>query len=94
MREVGVASHFLGQSEHTLHFGLDGRRWVDRVRVEFPASGRVVERYWLHGNRTYRIREDQRRCGHLGGEFWLAIVPLAWARLSGRRPSRRDDPGS
>ena len=85
VREVGVASHFLGQSEPVLHFGLGpGHRRVHRVRVEFPASGRTIERRWLRANRTYRVREDARRCGRLGGETALALVPLLWP---GRRRS-------
>ena len=41
VREVGVASHFLGQSETAAHFGLgEGGEPVWRVVVEWPRSGR------------------------------------------------------
>ena len=62
VHEVGVASHFLGQSEGVLHFGLGpGRGRVPRVRVEFPASGRALEWRWLRANRTHELHESGRR---------------------------------
>ncbi len=77
VREVGVASHFLGQSEAELHFGLaPGTEWVHEVRVEFPASGRVVRRGWLEPNQTYVISEDAPACGRLDPEILLALVPV------------------
>jgi hypothetical protein len=88
VREVGVASHFLGQSERVLHFGFGrGGRRVYRVRVEFPATGQVIERRWLRANRTHVIRESVGRCGRLGPEWSLAFVPLLWQR--GRRLRHR-----
>lgn len=48
VRAMEAGSNFLAQSEGLAHFGLgpvapnDPRRW--RVRVEWPASGRVLER--------------------------------------------------
>jgi hypothetical protein len=91
VREVGVASHFLGQSEPVLHFGLGqaGRR-VYRVQVEFPASGQVVERRGLRANRTHVIREDEPRCGRLGPEWSLAFVPGLWQRVRRVRHRSRD----
>ena len=47
VREIGAASHFLGQSTRTAHFGLGPRSSlaggnVAEVTVRFPASGREV----------------------------------------------------
>ena len=84
VREVGTAYHFLGQSEPELHFGLGrGRRWVHRVRVEFPATGRVIDRWFLRANRTWVISESG-RCGRFGAEaLLLPLAPLLWR--TGRR---------
>jgi hypothetical protein len=85
VREVGVASHFLGQSEPELHFGLgQGAPLVHRVRVEFPASGRVVDRLWLRADRLHTIDEHDPGCGRLGLE--ALIVPLV--PLLGRRRAK------
>lgn len=43
-REIGVASHFLGQSERVAHFGLGEVEQVAEVVVRFPATGRTVTR--------------------------------------------------
>ena len=42
VREVGVATHFLGQSELTTRFGLGRSSTVDRIEVDFPRSHRTV----------------------------------------------------
>ena len=47
LREIGVRSHFLGQSERVEHFGLGAQadaatQRVAEVRVEWPASGIVT----------------------------------------------------
>jgi hypothetical protein len=85
VREVGVASHFLGQSEPELHFGLGrGVRFVHRVRVEFPASGRVVDYRWLRSDRLHTIGEGEPGCGPLGFEaLVLPLLPLL-RRRTGR----------
>ena len=86
MREVGAATHFLGQSESTLHFGLGpGVAEVAEVHVHFPASGRTLVLKDLAANRVHRIVEPQvGRCGLLGLEL-LAPLWLLRRRL-GRRP--------
>lgn len=44
IREIGVGSHFLGQSERIAHFGLGpGTDPVHSVRVDWPASGASQE---------------------------------------------------
>lgn len=91
IREVGVASHFLGQSERVLHFGLgpDVRR-VWKVQVDFPASGARVVRHRVKTGRTVLIREHGRYCGLLGIELLLP-VPFALARRR-RRAHKRATP--
>jgi len=62
---VGVNSHFLGQSEHTVHVGLgdpgslDGGQ-VAEVRVRFPASGRQVVERDVQVNRSLTVKEPIR----------------------------------
>jgi hypothetical protein len=81
VREVGAASHFLGQSERELHFGLGpDARWVWRVRVEFPATGKVTERRLLRANRLHVLREAGPRCGRIGIEAWIPLLPAIWSR--------------
>lgn len=62
VRHVGVNSHFLGQSETTLHFGLgnldtldDGR--ISELQVLFPTSGRVATLRNIEPNQTITITE-------------------------------------
>jgi hypothetical protein len=60
-----VNSHFLGQSEHTVHVGLgdpgslDGGQ-VAEVRVRFPASGRQVVERDVQVNRSLTVKEPIR----------------------------------
>jgi len=58
IREVGVASHFLGQSEPTAHFGLGpGTQPVASLVVEWPVSGAVQRFTDLPRNSTVVVRE-------------------------------------
>ena len=64
-RIVGVNSHFLGQSERVLHFGLgtpgelnDGK--VHEVRVTFPATNRQVVINDVEPGQTLRLAEPTR----------------------------------
>lgn len=43
-REIGVSTHFLGQSERVAHFGLGDATSVAELTVHFPATGRTVTR--------------------------------------------------
>ncbi len=82
VREVGAASHFLGQSEPELHFGLGpGIERVDRVRVTWPATGRVIGWHALPTNATWTLGEKPAGCG--GGGAGMAIALLA--RVGTRR---------
>ena len=58
IREVGVSSHFLGQSEDTLHFGLGESRRAD-VIVRWPASGLVATLTDVPANAWIRITEGE-----------------------------------
>jgi len=65
VRHVGVNSHFLGQSERTVHVGLGEPGGLDNgevaeVRVRFPASGREVVRRNVAVNEVLRITEPSR----------------------------------
>jgi enediyne biosynthesis protein E4 len=58
VRHVGINSHFIGQSERTVHVGLgehDGP--VAEVRVTFPATGREVVETEVAPNQTLRVVE-------------------------------------
>ena len=58
IREVGVASHFVGQSERTLHFGLPpGSGPIHRVRITWPATGRERILNDLRRNETVSVNE-------------------------------------
>ena len=75
VREVGVSSHFLGQGENVLHFGLGaGSETVARLRVTFPASGRVIEWNDVATNRRHRLREVTPSCGLGGAETMMALA--------------------
>jgi hypothetical protein len=65
VRHVGINSHFLGQSERTVHVGLGDPGNLDNgevaeVRVFFPASGREVVRRNVAVNEVLRITEPSR----------------------------------
>ena len=87
---MGVASHFIGQSEEVLHFGL-GKAYgnVSRIEVEFPATGRTVVLEDLPARQLLVIDESE-GCGLLGIE---AVLPLgllaARRRLRARRYASR-----
>ena len=58
VRQVGAASHFLGQSDARLHFGVGSAERVD-VEVWWPASG-IVSRYEnLPANSWILVREGE-----------------------------------
>ena len=60
VREVGVSTHFLGQSETTLHFGLGGGTdAVQRVTVTWPASGLETVLEHVPANRSIIVREGE-----------------------------------
>ncbi|MGI9432029.1 MAG: CRTAC1 family protein [Myxococcota bacterium] len=88
-REVGAASHFVGQSENVLHFGLGPTRGkVAEVTLYFPASGRQMHYMNVEANETLVVRERAKGCGKLGLEpiAALAVVPLV--RLRRRKQAR------
>ncbi len=58
IREAGVSSHFLGQSEDTLHFGLGDAASADIV-VRWPVSGLVNTISDVPANSWIRIVEGQ-----------------------------------
>ena len=58
VREMGVATHFLGQSEDTLHFGLAASEKAD-VIVRWPVSGLVTTLADVPANSWIRIVEGQ-----------------------------------
>ena len=58
LREIDAGSHYLGQSELTAHFGLGaGLDAVALVRVEWPATRRVVELTNVSRNTTLVVTE-------------------------------------
>jgi enediyne biosynthesis protein E4 len=61
VRHVGAGTHFLGQSERTVQFGLgtDVAR-VAEVRVRWPATGRSVVRTDVPVDQTIEIEEPDR----------------------------------
>ena len=63
LREAGVATHFLGQSESTLHFGLGAAAGeppvVARVTVIWPASGIRTVLEDVPANATIVVREGE-----------------------------------
>ena len=64
IREIGVRSHFLGQSELAEHFGLGpGADGVAQVTVTWPTTGEVTVLRDLPANTTIVVRE-----GHPGYE--------------------------
>ena len=60
IREIGVRSHFLGQSELTEHFGLGaGAQTVAEVRIEWPCSGEVTVLRNVPANLTITVHEGR-----------------------------------
>ena len=58
--EVQSVTDYLGQSDRTVHVGLGpGVASVARLRVRFPASGRVVERTDVPVNRLVTVTEPE-----------------------------------
>jgi len=55
--EVGAATHFLGQSERTLHIGAADAPAVDELVAHFPATGRTVTLTDIPTNQTITVRE-------------------------------------
>ncbi len=58
IREVGVSTHFLGQSEDTLHFGLNNALTADVV-IRWPASGVETKLRDVPRNTWIRVTEGQ-----------------------------------
>ncbi|MYA02337.1 MAG: CRTAC1 family protein [Chloroflexi bacterium] len=58
IREVGVSSHFLGQSEDALHFGLREAGSADVV-IRWPASGLVTTLNDVPANSWIRVTEGE-----------------------------------
>ena len=60
LREMGVASHFLGQNELVSHFGLGSEiRTVDQVTIRWPRSGELTVLRDVPINVTIVVREGQ-----------------------------------
>ncbi len=60
VREYGVRSHFLGQSELTEHFGLsDDVDRVDEITIRWPASNTLQILKDVPANVTIIVREDE-----------------------------------
>jgi hypothetical protein len=88
MQEVDAGSHFLGQSEKTLHFGLGPGTpgaVVHQVTVVFP-SGRTRTLEFVSHNTTVEVVEPKPGCGLLGIEAVLVVL-LAGPRTRRRRPA-------
>ena len=58
IREAGVSSHFLGQSEDALHFGLREARSADVV-IRWPASGLVTTLNDVPANSWIQVTEGE-----------------------------------
>ena len=58
IREAGVSSHFLGQSEDALHFGLREARSADVV-IRWPASGLVTTLHDVPANSWIQVTEGE-----------------------------------
>jgi len=58
VRQIGVGTHYMAQSERVAHFGLGpGLGAVSEVTVRFPASGRTVTRRDVTRNTTLVVTE-------------------------------------
>jgi hypothetical protein len=58
IREAGVSSHFLGQSEDAMHFGLNEADSADIV-IRWPASGLVTTLNDVSANTWIRVTEGE-----------------------------------
>ena len=58
IREAGVSTHFLGQSEDALHFGLGTSESADIV-IRWPASGLVATLNDVPANSQIRVTEGE-----------------------------------
>ena len=58
IREMGVATHFLGQSEDALHFGLNEARSADLV-IRWPVSGLVTTLTDVPANSWMQVTEGE-----------------------------------
>jgi hypothetical protein len=59
VREIGTATHFLGQSERVAHFGLGkGRGRIAKVVVEWPSGQTQILRR-VRANQTLVVREPE-----------------------------------
>ena len=88
-REVGAATHFLGQSENVLHFGLgDAGGRVAKIALYFPATGQLVRHKDVAANQTLVAREGPRACGKLGLEPLAALAAIPLVRIGRRRGAR------
>ena len=58
IREMGVSSHFLGQSEDALHFGLNQANSADIV-IRWPVSGYVTTLNNIPSNRWIIVTEGE-----------------------------------
>ncbi len=58
IREAGVSTHFLGQSEDALHFGLDESQTADIV-IRWPASGLVTTLNDVPANSWIQVTEGE-----------------------------------
>ena len=66
IREVGVGSHFLGQSEDVLHFGLRDAGSADIV-IRWPASGLVTTLNDVPANSWIQVTEGEPGFKVIGG---------------------------
>lgn len=86
VREVGVNSHFLGQSEREAHFGVgSGIDQVHRVWITFP-SGRRAIRSSVPVDTLLVVHEPVRgHCGLLGMEPLLLLAMIGFRSRHVRR---------
>ena len=93
LREMSASSTYVAQNGTArLHFGLGpGIASVHRVRVDFPASRRWIQRFDIASNQMIEIREDPGACGWLSGEILIGAIPLL-VTLGGRRRTRWGGP--
>ena len=60
LREIGVRSHFLGQSELIEHFGLGNEiESVDQITIHWPASGKTTVLEDVPVNTTIVVNEAE-----------------------------------
>ena len=58
IREMGVSSHFLGQSESALHFGLSDADTADLI-IRWPASGYITSLNGVPADRWILVTEGE-----------------------------------